>query len=426
LDHTSRPRRHVIRIRHATESATQPPVTPPGLAVEPVATAAGLRYVCDADPGIRRRRAGRGFSYSSPDGARITDPSVLARIRSLAIPPAWTDVWICPNPLGHIQATGRDARGRKQYRYHPRWRQVRDETKYHRLVAFARALPRMRARVDRDLALPALPRQKVLAAVVRLLEETRMRVGNEEYAQQNGSFGLTTLRSRHATVDGTTVRFQFRGKSGRRHTIDLRDRRLARIVRRCRDLPGQHLFRYRDDEGGWESIDSDDVNDYLREASGEAVTTKDFRTWAGTLLAYESLARRVASRENGDPRHDVVEVIREVSDELGNTPAVSRRSYIHPGVVDAYLEGSLVEAAERGGAAKASDARDLETVDGAAEDEADAPAGLHGHEVRLLAFLERQAVARDSRPRAARARKRPGPAAMTPARNARPPNRHPG
>ena len=346
---------------------------------------------------------------------------MLARIRSLAIPPAWTDVWICSNPLGHIQATGRDARGRKQYRYHPRWRQVRDETKYHRLIAFARALPRLRARVNTDLGLPGLPRRKVLAAVVRLLEETRMRVGNEEYAQNNRSFGLTTLRSRHATVDGATLRFQFRGKSGRRHTIDLRDRRLARIVRRCQDLPGQHLFQYRDDEGGWESVDSDDVNGYLREASDEDITAKDFRTWAGTLLAYGFLARRVASTENGDARHDVVEAVREVADQLGNTPAVSRRSYIHPGVVDAYLEGSLVEAAGRDEAAHAPDGRDPATV----EEDVDTPAGLHVREIRLLAFLERQAGARDARPRAARAPRRSRSASMTRPRNGRSRNRHP-
>jgi DNA topoisomerase I len=257
------------------------------------------------------------------------------------------------------------------------------------MVEFARALPRVRARVERDLARPGLPREKVLAAVARLLEETRMRVGNEEYAQQNRSFGLTTLRSRHATVEGATVRFQFRGKSGRRHSIDLRDRRLARIVRRCQDLPGQHLFQYEDDEGGWESVGSDDVNEYLREASGEDITAKDFRTWAGTLLAYESLARRVASTAK-DARHDVVEAVREVADGLGNTPAVSRRSYIHPRVVDAYLEGSLVESAGDDADAGAGVPA---TFESAAEDEAaGGPSGLHAHEARLMALLERQGL----------------------------------
>jgi DNA topoisomerase-1 len=255
--------------------------------VDPEATAeeAGLRYVNDAMPGIRRRRAGRGFTYAGTDGRRLTDRRVLARIRALAIPPAWTDVWICPIARGHLQATGRDARGRKQYRYHARWREVRDEAKYGRMVAFGQALPRIRRRVEADLALPGLPRERVLAAVVRLLEKTAVRVGNEEYARENRSFGLTTLRNRHAEVGTSRIRFRFRGKGGKETEVELNDRRLARIVARCQELPGQALFTYLDEDGEPRTVDSADVNEYLREISGEEFTAKDFRTWAGTVLA---------------------------------------------------------------------------------------------------------------------------------------------
>ncbi len=284
------------------------------------ARAAGLRYASDDRPGIARRRAGRGFSYRDADGRLVRDPETLDRIRRLAVPPAWTDVWICPSPNGHLQATGRDARGRKQYRYHARWRARRDDAKFERLIDFARILPRIRARVDRDLARPGLPREKVLAAVVRLLEMTLIRVGNEEYARLNRSFGLTTLRTRHARVTGTAVRFRFRGKSGRQHEVGLRDRRMAGVIRHLQDLPGQELFQYLGPDGETHDIASDDVNAYLREISGADVTAKDFRTWAGTVLAYRAL--RTATRESDEvaARRNVVEAVRQTADRLGQYP----------------------------------------------------------------------------------------------------------
>lgn len=314
------------------------------------ARAAGLRYSTDARPGITRRRAGRGFAYRDTDGNRVTDRTVLARIRSLAIPPAWTDVWICTSPSGHLQATGRDARGRKQYRYHPAWRRGRDETKFERLLDVARVLPRIRERCDADLATPGLSREKVLAAVVRLLELTLIRVGNEQYARINRSFGLTTLKRRHATVEGSAIRFRFNGKSGQRHEVGLRDRRLAAIVRRCQDLPGQDLFSYVGDDGVPQDVTSDDVNEYLREVSGIDVTAKDFRTWAGTVLAYRAL-RALAPVEDGSAaKKNVVEAVKLTAGRLGNTPAVARQSYVHPAVLEAYMEGTiggaLLEAAE--------------------------------------------------------------------------------
>jgi DNA topoisomerase-1 len=280
----------------------------------------------------------------------VTDRTVLRRIRSLAIPPAWTDVWICTDPSGHLQATGRDARGRKQYRYHAAWTRGRDDLKFERLLAVARALPRIRERCEADLATPGLSREKVLAAVVRLLELTLIRVGNEEYARLNRSFGLTTLKRRHAKVEGSAIRFQFAGKSGKRHEVGLRDRRLASIVRRCQDLPGQELFAYVGDDGVPHDISSDDVNEYLREISGIDMTAKDFRTWAGTVLAYRAL-RALAPVENGRAaKKNVVEAVRLTADQLGNTPAVARRSYVHPAILEAYMEGTiggaLLEAAE--------------------------------------------------------------------------------
>jgi DNA topoisomerase I len=304
----------------------------------------GLRYVRDDAPGIRRVRSGTGFRYVGRDGRPVRDARALARIRALAIPPAWTGVWICPAASGHIQATGRDARGRKQYRYHARWREVRDETKYGRALAFLRALPAIRRRVDADLALPGLPRDKVLAAVVRLLERTFVRVGNEEYARANGSFGLTTLRSRHVRVSGDRVRLRFRGKSGREHSIELADERLARIVRRCRDLPGYELFQYFDEDGAVRTIDSADVNRYLRAAAGAEYTAKDFRTFAGTMLAALALRREPAPRTGTGARRSIARALESVARELGNTPAVCRKCYVHPAVVDCYLEGSLAGA----------------------------------------------------------------------------------
>jgi len=303
---------------------------------------AGLRYVSDTLTGVRRRRAGKGFSYIGPDGKRITDAKRLAWFRRLAIPPAWTDVWICPIKRGHLQATGRDARGRKVYRYHPRWRAVRDEAKYDHILAFGKALPKIRRRVDRDLARHGLPREKLLAVIVSLLEKTRIRVGNPEYARDNRSFGLTTLRNRHADVGATQIHFNFRGKSGKVHRISVSDRRLARVVARAQDLPGQELFEYVDDDGQPRSIDSADVNDYLREISGQDFTAKDFRTWAGTVLAAWALREFEQVDSAAQAKRNVVRAIETVAEQLGNTAAVSRSSYVHPEVIDAYLDGDVV------------------------------------------------------------------------------------
>jgi len=309
---------------------------------EASAESAGLRYVTDAEPGVTRRRAGRGWMFHGADGRRITDKKRIAWFKRLAIPPAWTDVWICPDRRGHLQATGRDARGRKVYRYHPRWREARDELKYDRLLAFARALPKIRDRVERDLRRDGLPREKVLAAVIALLERTRIRVGNEEYARENRSFGLTTLRDRHATVRGGRLTFAFRGKSGREHAVEVADRRLARIVARCQDLPGQQLFQYVDDDGQRQAIASDDVNDYLREVSGQDFTAKDFRTWAGTVIAAMALQEFAEFDTEAEAKKNIVRAIEAVAEKLGNTPAVSRASYVHPRIIDAYLEGDLL------------------------------------------------------------------------------------
>jgi DNA topoisomerase I len=303
---------------------------------------AGLRYVSDEMPGIRRRRSGRGFSYVDPEGRPLRDRATLRRIRSLAVPPAWSDVWICPHANGHIQATGRDARGRKQYRYHARWRLVRDSNKYERMVAFARALPKIRRRVERDLSEPGLTRGKVLAAVVRLLETTFVRVGNEEYARDNQSYGLTTLRDRHVDVHGSWVRLMFRGKGGKRHEVGLQDRRVAKVVKACQDLPGQVLFQYMED-GEERQIDSGDVNDYLREASGEDFTAKDFRTWAGTVLAARALEELEAFDSETQAKRNVVRAIESVAGMLGNTTSVCRKCYVHPAVIDAYLDGSMLQ-----------------------------------------------------------------------------------
>ena len=323
-------------------------ITPGELAapdVDPVASAraAGLRYVTDTGPGIRRKRAGKAFSYTGLDGKPIRNPEELRRIKALGIPPAYTDVWISPDQNGHIQATGRDAKGRKQYRYHPRWREVRDETKYDRMLAFGKALPLIRARTDEDMARRGMPREKVLATVVRLLEVTLIRVGNEEYAEQNKSYGLTTMRDRHVKVEDSRLRFKFRGKSGIEHEIDVKDRRLARIVQKSKDLPGYELFQYIDDEGQRRSIDSSDVNDYLHEITGQHFTAKDFRTWAGTVLATLALQEFEAFDSEVQAKKNIVQAVKSVAERLGNTPAVSRKSYIHPAVLDAYLDGSMLE-----------------------------------------------------------------------------------
>ncbi|HEX2089991.1 MAG TPA: DNA topoisomerase IB [Actinomycetota bacterium] len=306
------------------------------------ARAAGLRYVSDLSPGIVRRRVGRGFTYIDPNGRRVRNREELARIRSLAIPPAWTNVWISPNARGHIQATGRDARGRKQYRYHPQWRRIRDETKYHKITAFGEALPAIRERVSADLSKEGLPREKVLAAVIRILDTTLLRVGNQEYARVNDSFGLTTLQDRHVNIDGSELRFRFKGKGGKVHGVAVEDRRLARIVKRCQDLPGEELFQYVDDDGEQRTIESGDVNDYLREISGDEFSAKDFRTWGGTVLAAEALVRRGEFSNPTEAKSNVVQAIKDVAEELNNTPAVCRSSYIHPEVIESYLDGSLV------------------------------------------------------------------------------------
>ena len=312
------------------------------------ARAAGLQDVCDDVPGITRRRSGKDFRYVRPDGRAVRDRHTLGRIRALAVPPAWDAVWICPRDDGHLQATGRDARRRKQYRYHRRWREARDETKYGRMVPFARALPRIRRRVARDLALPGLPREKVLAAVVRLLETTQIRVGNEEYARENESFGLTTLRERQVRVRGGKLSFRFRGKSGVEHAIELTDRRLATIVRRMQDLPGEELFRYVDDAGETRRIESSDVNAYLKEISGDDFTSKDFRTWAGTLLAARALVALEAPGSQAEGRRNIAQAIEAVAKQLGNTKAVCRKCYVHPALLESYLEGRLGESL-RGG-----------------------------------------------------------------------------
>ena len=304
----------------------------------------GLRYATDAVPGLTRRRRGRGFSYYDQQGRVIRDPEALARSRSIVIPPAWTDVWICPWPNGHIQATGRDARGRKQHRYHSDFRAARDEAKFGRLVEFASALPRIRKRVDRDLGRPGVPREKVLAAVVRLLELTLIRVGNDEYTRLNQSFGLTTLRGRHVQVEGTAIRFRFKGKGGTPHEVGLRDRRLAALIRRCQELPGQELFQYTED-GTVRDVTSDDVNEYLHTISKGDFTAKDFRTWAGTVLAYQSLCDLPEPQDERTRKRNVVEAVRRTAAALRNTPAVSRQAYIHPAVLEAYVEDAI-DAAE--------------------------------------------------------------------------------
>ena len=308
---------------------------------------AKLRYFTDQMPGLTRKRAGKGFAYYTSENQLIRDKEILRRIKALAIPPAWTDVWICPQANGHLQATGRDSKGRKQYRYHARWRSVRDETKYDRVVEFGKKLPAIRKQIQRDLALPGLPREKVLATVVRLLETTLIRVGNEEYARNNNSFGLTTMRDNHVKVNGAKIHFRFRGKSGIRHNIDLADKQLAKIVKRCRDLPGQELFQYLDETGEAQSISSTDVNEYLRNIAGSEFTAKDFRTWAGTVLAAITLQEFNEFSSQTEAKREMVKAIETVAARLGNTPAVCRKCYVHRGVLEAYLEGNLLEGLQQ-------------------------------------------------------------------------------
>jgi len=302
------------------------------------ARAARLRYVTDSGPGIRRRAAGNGFVYLEPEDIRVEDEAVIARIRSLAIPPAWTEVWICRLPHGHLQASGRDARGRKQYRYHTRWRKFRDECKFDRMLQFGAALPRIRERVEEDLRTARLTREKVLALVVRLLETTFIRVGNEEYARANRSFGLTTLKDRHVKIQGPKILFRFRGKSGKEHQITLANRKLARLVKSCQDLPGQDLFQFIDEEGQPQPIDSGDVNEYLRQIAGDDFTAKDFRTWAGTLLAAQRLDDYPSVESAAAGKAACVETVAWVAGKLGNTPAICRKCYIHPQVLAAFID----------------------------------------------------------------------------------------
>ncbi len=363
-----------LQIRSSHHKRSLPPVE---IVTDPVisAKAARLRYVSDREPGIRRLRCGKGFRYIGPDGRALRNPAELRRIRSLAIPPAYEDVWICPHGNGHLQATGRDAKGRKQYRYHPEWHKTRGETKFTRLLRFSEYLPAIRKRVEQDLALPGLPRDKVLATVVALMEQTRIRVGNEEYARTNNSYGITTLRNNHVAVRGNTVCFRFRGKRGQWHAIAVEDRQLARIVKRCQDLPGQELFQYVDKDGEQQAISSDDVNGYLKDIAGEELTAKDFRTWGGTLLAALALARLGPTDSATQLKKNMVEAIRETARELGNRPATCRKYYVHPAVLEAYADRSLsaLMKPREASAAKSSNGR------------------LHAEEQCLVAVLERQA-----------------------------------
>ncbi len=356
-------KRHLSGDRRQT---TIPAVRPPrggNPAPEESAKEAGLRYTNDSRPGIRRIRRGSSFRYLTPDGRIIRDAVQLRRIKSLVIPPAWKDVWISPDPRGHLQASGRDARGRKQYRYHQKWRAVRDETKYDRLIGFAGKVPAIRRRTASDLRSPHLTRAKVLAVVVQLLEKTLIRVGNDEYARDNQSFGLTTMRDGHVNVKGGRVRFIFRGKSGVEHDIDLNDRRLARTIKACRDIPGYDLFQYRDQDGKRHAIGSDDVNMYLREIAGEDYTSKDFRTWAGTVLAAQMLRDFEAFDSEAQAKRNIVRAVESVAKKLGNTKAVCRRCYIHPAILDAYVDGSMLKTvADRARRTKLNDLTEAEAA----------------------------------------------------------------
>jgi DNA topoisomerase-1 len=306
------------------------------------AATAGLRYVSDDRPGIRRKRSGKAFSYVRPDGTRLSEGGGLARIKALAVPPAWTDVWISPFADGHLQATGRDAKGRKQYRYHARFREIRESTKYEHVIAFADALPRIRTRVQEDMARRGLPREKVLATVVHLLETTLIRVGNDDYAKQNSSYGLTTLKNRHVEIAGNEVRFRFTGKSGKQWSLRVRDRRIAKIIRACQELPGQELLQYVDETGASKDVTSSDVNAYLKEITGEEITAKDFRTWAGTVLAAMALHELRSFDSEAEAKRNLRAAIEKVSARLGNTSTICRKCYVHPEVLNSYLDGNLV------------------------------------------------------------------------------------
>ncbi|HLI09432.1 MAG TPA: DNA topoisomerase IB [Ktedonobacteraceae bacterium] len=362
---------HPVTSKQSEASECEPVVLPVQNPVE-VAKIAGLRYVTDKMPGIRRERVGEQFTYIGTNGKLIGDEGVLKRIRSLAIPPAWTDVWICPSPRGHIQATGRDAKGRKQYRYHPEWRKVRDETKYDKMLVFGMALPAIRKKVALDLQLPGLPREKILAILIDLLDITAIRVGNEEYARENESYGLTTLRNKHVKVSGSNIRLHFRGKGGKEHTYVVRDKRLARIVKRLQDLPGHELFEYLDEHDEVCHVESADVNEYLREITKEDFTAKDFRTWWGTVIAVEALKDLGEAETQTQAKKNITEAIKEAADHLGNTPAICRKCYVHPAVLDAYLNRRLLQAL------KGQEERGPHKE----------RAGLHPEEVALMEFLE--------------------------------------
>lgn len=338
------------------------------------AEGAGLVYVTDQAPGITRRRAGKGWSYRLPDGKPLKDKAAVERLNKLAVPPAYTDVWLCPDEQGHLQATGRDAKGRKQYRYHERFREVRDGTKYEHMLTFARALPGIRERIDADMRRRGLPREKVLATVVHLLETTMIRVGNADYAKQNKSYGLTTLADRHVKVEGGELRFRFKGKSGKQWSLSLKDRRVAKIVKASQDLPGQHLFQYLDDEGEQREVTSGDVNAYLREISGAEITAKDFRTWTGTVLAALALAEFEKFDSEAAAKRNVRAAIERVAARLGNTPAVCRKCYVHPEVIDSYMDEALL----------------LEVEQEVERELTKELAGLRPEEAVVLAFLQKR------------------------------------
>lgn len=363
-----------ISLVHAVKRTTKEET-----AADPAETAeqAGLRYVSDNRVGYTRQPKGKEFEYFDTEGKAIRNDERLLRIKRLAIPPAWTDVWICPSPNGHIQATGRDTRRRKQYRYHDRWREVRDENKYDRMVSFARALPKIRKRVSHDLRGTGLPRKKVLATVVQLLERTFIRIGNDEYARQNKSFGLTTMQDRHVKVKGARLRFRFRGKSGRYHQVDFTDRRIAKVISRLQDLPGQELFQYVADDGDIRDVSSQDANDYLREITGENFTAKDFRTWAGTVLVAIALHAQEKFETKKQGKANVRDAIAAVARILGNTPAICRKCYVHPAIIENYLRGNSLN-----GTNGSSTQRDVD---------------FRASEAAVLKFLERHSRARNGK-----------------------------
>jgi DNA topoisomerase-1 len=358
---------HAFAKKSRNENKQNGDSTVPAESLE-AAEEAGLRYVSDTQPGYTRKANGDGFEYFDADRKPIRDEQRLLRISRLAIPPAWSDVWICPSPNGHIQATGRDARGRKQYGYHERWREVRDENKYDRMISFGKALPKIGKRVQKDLALPGLPRNKVLATIVQLLERSLIRVGNEEYARENKSFGLTTMKDRHVDVRGSKLRFRFRGKSGRPHEVDVTDRRIAKIVLKLQDLPGQDLFQYVGDNGEVRDITSQDVNEYLREITGEEFTAKDFRTWAGTVLAAITLSTAGAFETKKQAKDNIKSAIKTVAEILGNTPAICRKCYIHPIVLETYLTGNSIDGLKQGAGKELAQAAVLKLLRGSASE----------------------------------------------------------